>query len=106
MQKINAKRIAAIVAGLALSGVPCAHAEILPQLYIVAEVNHADDCFTISDFNGNMLEMPGAEDWMVGDMAAAIVDNHGTGMPADDQILEIRYCGWLDGWADIYANAT
>lgn len=68
-------------------------ANLYPHTAVVIEVNEAEDCVYLSDFNGEIWMFYGAEDWMIGDIAAMIMDNCGTPEIAGDRIVSVRYCG-------------
>ena len=67
---------------------------------VVTHVSEATDTVTIKDFNGNLWQFKGTEDWAVGDVASCIMDNHGTVFIRDDSIVNVRYSGYFDGWGD------
>jgi hypothetical protein len=70
---------------------------IRPLCGIVIEVNYGENYIAIEDFTGNVWEWEGAEDWQEGDIAAMIMDDNGTESIFDDIILDIQYCGTLEG---------
>ena len=82
-----------LVALLLLCTVACA--EVYPMAYTVVEVNQQEDVMVLETFNGEQWVWEGVEDWMVGDVAAGLVDDCGTRYIYDDEILELRYCGYL-----------
>ncbi len=97
-----------IVAVLFLSMIAC-HADVListvdefsfkiyPLCGIVIEVNHEEDYIVIEDFYGNIWIFDGIEDWMEKDVVAMIMDDNGTEQIEDDIIIDIRYCGTIEG---------
>lgn len=72
-----------------------ASAEIYPNTYIVVAVDQQEDVIVLEDFNGNVWVWEGAEDWFVGDVASALMDDQNTGSIYDDEILMLRYTGYL-----------
>ena len=70
---------------------------IRPLCGIVIEVNYEYNYIAIEDFTGNVWEWEGVEDWQEGDIAAMIMDDNGTESIFDDIILDIQYCGTLEG---------
>ena len=66
---------------------------LYPAAFTVVEVNRAANCITLEDPNGNLWEYDGAEDWMVGDTAAAIMFSNLTESIYDDTIIQLRYQG-------------
>lgn len=70
---------------------------IRPLCGVVVEVNYKEDYIAIEDFTGNVWEWEGVEDWQEGDIAALIMDDNGTENIFDDIILDIQYCGSIEG---------
>lgn len=99
------KVIILIVLGVLMS-VVMAHAEIYPQVMMVTNVNSYDDVITLVDLVGNewiIEEDP--EDIMVGDILGVIMDDCETECIYDDVIIEWRYCGYVEMWAQWF-NTT
>ena len=67
---------------------------------VVTHVSQANDTVTIKDFNGNLWQFKGAEDWSVDDVVACIMDNKGTELIKDDAIVSVRYSGYFEGWGN------
>jgi len=74
---------------------------LYPLATIVEEIHEANDLVTVRDFNGNLwqfyLEESG-EDWEIGDICSIIFDSKGTEDIKDDEIISVRYSGWMEGW--------
>ena len=97
-----------IVVVLSLSMIAC-HADVLintvdefsfniyPLCGIVTEINYEEDYIVIEDFYGNIWIFEGIEDWAENDVVAMIMDDHGTERIEDDIIIDIRYCGTIEG---------
>lgn len=86
-----------IALGLRLIFIPSqADAENYPLCGIVIEVNYYSNTVSVKDFNGNIWVFYGAEDWMVNDIAAMIMDDMGTESIYDDEIKIVHYCGWVE----------
>ena len=66
-----------------------------PLSTIVTEVDEDTDIVTVQDFNGNVWQFMGAEDWAVNDVCALIMDSKGTATIYDDEIISKNYCGYL-----------
>ena len=64
---------------------------IYPQTFAVTKVNA--DTFELTTYSGHVWEEPNPEDWMEGDIAAAIMFNNFTPDITDDPILVLRYTG-------------
>ena len=68
-----------------------------PETFIVVAVDEDHDFITLMDFNGFTWTWYGVDDWMIGDIAAAIMDSNGTEFIADDEIIMLKYSGYLEG---------
>jgi len=75
-----------------------ASAEIYPQTFVVGDINRSTNAVAFVDYNGNIWTWEGIEDWMIGDIAAAIMDDNGTETIYDDMIITLRYAGYMEGW--------
>jgi len=75
-----------------------AYASTYPTAFVVVEVDEVSDVLVLEDFNGFLWEWYGIEDTLTGDVMAAIIDDNNTAEVFDDEIVCLRYCGWLDGW--------
>ena len=64
---------------------------VYPSCGIVTEIE--GDVVTYTESNGNSFSFMGAEDWMIGDVVAVIMDDCGTPEVKADEILKVRYCG-------------
>lgn len=58
---------------------------------IVTRVDRKTDTATFADPSGNEWSFAGAEDWMVGDHIAAVMDDNGTESILDDIIVSVHY---------------
>ena len=66
---------------------------LYPHAAVVFEVDDVGDCVYASDYNGEVWMFYGAEEWMIGDIAAMIIDGRGTPEVAGDKIVSVRCCG-------------
>ena len=56
----------------------------------------ATDFIVFTDFNGNEWEINGdSEDWDCGDIISVIMDNNGTEIIYDDEVVSTKYSGWI-----------
>lgn len=101
------KFVAMILVVLAVMNVS-AFAMTTDNLYaktaVVVEVNEEEDYFVLRDFNGNEWVYEEVEDWEVGDIASMIMNDCGTPSIFDDEIISIRYDGWMEAWEEIFEN--
>lgn len=76
-------------------GITCGPHENESELYaksgIVTRVDRKTDTVTFADRSGNEWQFTGAEDWMVGDHLAAVMDDCGTETIFDDRVVSVRY---------------
>lgn len=86
-----------IIVGLML-GMTVTGSSTYPLAGIVTEVDVRNDVVTFTTYSGNEFAFYGTEDWMEGDLVAAIMDDRGTESVYDDEILEVRYAGFTGGW--------
>ena len=84
----------AILMGIAA----CASAETYPQTFVVDSVNHEQNYMVLIDFNGNEWIWEDVEDFDRGDIVAAIMEERGTSTIYDDEIVMIRYAGYMESW--------
>lgn len=64
----------------------------------VVQVDYENDLVVCQDFNGNLWEFSGCEDWMYGDIASLVMNDCGTPEIYDDEIVSARYSGYFDGF--------
>jgi len=65
----------------------------------VVQVDYENDVVVCQDFNGNLWEFEGCEDWMYGDIASLVMNDMGTPEIYDDEIVAPpRYSGYFDGF--------
>lgn len=69
---------------------------LYPTTMVVTEVDYKTDIVTMEDFNGNIWQFEGTEDWMTGDIVGCIMDSKGTDLIYDDEIVKIRYTGYFE----------
>ena len=77
-----------------------ASAETYPVTMVVVSVDYDADEVALLDYNGDIWVIFGCDDWSVYDIAAVIMDDHDTTVIYDDEVVNVRYDGWLDGWLD------
>lgn len=65
---------------------------------VVVEISEGNDTVTIKDYNGNLWQFTGAEDWAVDDVCACVMSDNGTAEIKDDEIISTRYQGTFSGW--------
>lgn len=71
---------------------------LYPLTTVVVAVSPANDTVTVKDFNGNLWQFKGTEDWEVDTIASCIMDSKGTPLIKDDEIIKVHYNGWFQGW--------
>lgn len=82
--------------GYQLYNAPPAIEEQYPLSTIVCGVDVDNDIVGLEDFNGNVWEIRGVEDYMEGDVVALIMSDNGTPHTIeDDVVISARYCGWV-----------
>lgn len=73
---------------------------LYPMTAVVTAVNYETDMVTMRDFNGNLWQFEGCEDWSKNDVVACIMNDKGTPIIFDDEIVDLHYEGWLEGWLE------
>ena len=75
-----------------------ARAEIYPQTFVVGNVDYERNVMILVDCNENEWECFDIEDYDIGDIIAAIMDDNNTEIIFDDEIVTLRYAGYMEGW--------
>ena len=70
--------------------------ELYPTAGIVRNVDHFADMIYIVTFDGQEWAYEGAEDWAIGDIIAMLMDDMGTELIYDDEIVTVNYLGWVE----------
>lgn len=65
---------------------------------VVVEISAGNDTVTIKDYNGNLWQFIGTENWAVGDVCACVMNDNGTAEIKDDEIISTRYQGTFSRW--------
>ena len=60
----------------------------------VVNVSEERDTVTVEDYNGNLWELYGAEDWHEKDCASLLMDSKGTDTIKDDEIIKATFSAW------------
>lgn len=88
--------LALIICAACADTTPRAERKEYPLSTVVTDVNMEQNIVVVEDFNGNLWEFCGCEDWFEGDICALIMDNMGTEFVEDDEIVSIKYCGFIE----------
>lgn len=70
-------------------GCGIAYSQFYPQVFEVVDIDN--DLVYLNDWSGHQWIWEGAEDWEIGDFAAAIMGTNGTESIYDDIIIKLRY---------------
>lgn len=82
--------------------VPEIHEGIYSTTTMVTNVDYDTDIVTIQTFSGIEYQFEGCEDWYEGDICTVTMYDNGTPDTIyDDEILQTRYSGWIDGTWDV-----
>ena len=114
MKKILAGSLAGLLVGL-LAGlvatsihatsttesIGCSNIPTYSITTMVVEVDYESDVVTVVDFNRNYWQFTGCEDWFKGDICTCTMNANGTEIIYDDEIINTRYCGWVEEWSEI-----
>ena len=61
---------------------------------VVVEIDKAQDIVTVEDYNGNLWQFTGVEDWERNDCVGLIMNDNLTDNIYDDEIVSVKYQGW------------
>lgn len=70
--------------------------EIYSLATVVTAVDAENDVVECQDYNGNVWEFTGCDDWQVEDIASLILHNNNTDDITDDEILSVTYSGTFE----------
>lgn len=88
-----------MVCSLLMVVVAVASAELYPETAKVVKVNYEEDTVTVETFTGFLFTFYGCEDWQEGDCASLIMEDNGTELIYDDEIIIAQYSAWeLVNW--------
>ena len=77
----------------------CKNENIYPMTSVVVDVSEATDTVTVKDYNGNLWQFKGVEDWEIDDIATLLMNDNGTEEIKDDFIsAPPRYNGRFENW--------
>ena len=71
---------------------------LYPLTTIVIEINEDENTVACEDYDGNVWEFYGIENWKEGDLATLLMDACDVSNDYDDEIVEIRYGGNVKGF--------
>lgn len=100
MKRSIAAIVMAIVAiattSITRATVPTLDHQEYPTALVVSYVDYDQDVVYACTWTDIVYSWYGVEDWMEGDIAACTMDDNGTpDTILDDQIVAVRYAGWL-----------
>ncbi len=87
-----------VVLGIFLINLTLFHNHLYAETTLVVHVSESSDTVTVEDFNGNLWQFKGIDDWYVGDVCSVLFDSKGTSEIKDDEIVKVKYSGYMDGW--------
>ena len=61
---------------------------------VVADLDYEKNTVTVENATGFTWCFSGTEDWELGDVAALVMDDNGTEIIFDDEIVSVRYSGY------------
>lgn len=65
--------------------------------FVVTETRETNDLVILTDLtSGHQYAFTGIEDWERGNVVACVMSDNGTTNIYDDQILTVKYDGWID----------
>ena len=85
----------AILLSLIASGQLKENGNLYAETAIVREIDYATDTVTVECFNGNLFSFSDCDDWAEGDICSMLMDSKGTSEVTDDEILSVKYSGYV-----------
>ena len=98
------KKIVAIILGVTIIGtMGCGKATeaqkptggTYPKTAVIVELCEEDDLVIVEDANGQSWCFTGIVDWYVGDLVSMLMDDMGTEIIYDDEIVDTYYSGYV-----------
>ena len=89
--------VALVMMAMMLCGCSAPKGEQYAMTTVVVELDENNDEVICIDFNGNEWVFEGVEDWTIGDIASMVMNDCGTPIVYDDEIVSVKYGGWIDG---------
>ena len=68
---------------------------LYPKTAVVVELCETEDLVIVADANGQHWCFSGMEDWCIGDLASMLMDDVGTEIIYDDEIVDTYYSGYV-----------
>lgn len=88
-----------IALSILMGVIASASAEVYPRAFIISELDKDNDMIFLEDACGNVWLATGIEDYCVGDIVVAVMDDNKTDTSIyDDIIVSMCYSGWSEGW--------
>lgn len=84
-----------LLLSLMTSGQLKANGRLYPETAIVREVDCKADEVTVECFNGNLFVFKGTDDWDTNDICSMLMYDNGTPIVYDDEILSVKYSGYV-----------
>ena len=97
MKKLTAIALIMIMTAIALT----ASADLYPETAKIVNLDYDADLVTVETFTGFTFQFEGCEDYSEGDGVSLIMEDNGTELIFDDEIVMAQYCGWdLVNWME------
>lgn len=71
--------------------IPCT--KQYPETGIVTVINLENDFVEFETYSGNVFSFYGCDNWHVGDVVSAIMNDNGTDAITDDEVIKVQYSG-------------
>lgn len=87
--------IAAAIVAPAAAPVTAPAENLYAMTAIVTGLDSESDTVVVKNSVGLTWEFSGIEDYLIGDVVSMVMDNKGTDIVFDDEILSVRYSGFV-----------
>ena len=65
-----------------------------PSTGIIVEIDEDNNTFLVEDYNGQLWEVEGIEDFLLGDVVSMLMYSFGTQKVVDDEVIVVHASGW------------
>lgn len=83
---------------VAFACAPTNKTELYSITTVVYELDRENDLVTVKDANGNLWQFESCEDWEINDICSMLMNDCGTTLIYDDEIVMVRYNGTTEGF--------
>lgn len=102
--------ILAAIGGLTITANAGTRPEVPQGIYatttMVTNLDYDMDIVEVSTMTGIKYQFNDCDDWSIGDFCTVTMWDNGTPDIRDDEVLDVRYSGYIDGWEWVELEAV